>query len=137
MPKSILAIHRAIEEQKPFYKTMKRLANWYEEHHITPHEIADKIKILHSNFERSQKVLDIRHASEIRPLHEKQMALRIEAKELGKKHLVEKEDLTLGFAQLELDLVRGRITELPEEIKPVHKESWVVNLFEKLWPSRV
>ncbi len=119
MAKSLVRIHQEIEKQKPFYKAMNRLHNWYAQHPHTPADVASRIDQLHERVESEQAKLQERHARELLPILETVKEMQEKAKALGLAHRQEKEDITMAFAIAEFELLSGKITVVPEELKPI------------------
>lgn len=105
---------REHEKNKPVYKLMRKVVRWYEDHKITPVEIGQKINILHDIANAEVAKVNNRQSKEVMALFEKIQTLKKEIHELSPKHRQEKEDMTAWFAQIELDLLAGKITEIPE-----------------------
>ncbi len=126
MSKSIIAVAQEIEQQKPIYKAMRKVMKWYEEHPHTKGDIASRISDLHERVDTEHTAMDERHATELLPIlkivedaREQVKDAQKQATAMGLKHRQEKEDITLAFAVAEYELLTGKITEVPEHLKPI------------------
>ena len=127
MSKSILSVAREIEKHKPIYVAMRKVMRWYDEHPHTKGDIASRVSDLHERVDTEHAAMDERHANELLPILKIVEEARARVKDaqtqataMGLKHRQEKEDITLAFAVAELDLLQGKITEVPEHLKPLN-----------------
>lgn len=149
MPKSLVSIARDIESQRPVFKAIRKVMNWYVQKPFTPGKIATKIAELHERADAERMAMEESHAKELMPFLEIVRQAQKDAKALGEKHRLEKESITMGFAQVELELLQEKITEVPDEIPKLNPDTgavlgmmiasagWLAKKFGKRQPKKV
>ena len=99
----MMGIARDLEKQRPIYRAITKVMKWYEGNPHTPAGTANKIKELHSRADVARAAMDRRHAEELMPILKTVEKAREDGRKLAEVHRKEKEDMTIGFAQVEID----------------------------------
>lgn len=118
-------MHREIEKRRPLNAAVEKIYKHYQQNPLTPAGIASHIQDLHEKADEDRTAMDEKHARELMPLLEQIREIKTKAKEMGLVHRKEKEDKTLGYAVVELDLLEGRIAKIPDEIPLIDSDSGV------------
>lgn len=118
-----MKIAREMDKQRPIYRTLRMIQKWYATKPFTKAAIASVIHDLHEKGDAAIEEMHKRHAKELMVILQKVEDAKKEGKALAEVHRKEEEDQTIGYALTELEILKERITEVPEVIHPVDSAS--------------
>lgn len=129
MAKSVMGLAHEEQKKRPVYKAVRKVNRHYELFPRTPGPIAQEIKELHQRGDQDREVLEKKHAEEftnllerMKAVSEQMKALKTESVAMSLRHRDDEEAIMIKFATVELDLLEGRIKELPEDLKPTYEQ---------------